>query len=467
MLSTVSIGVHFTSTHALIVCLEKDLFRIRLKEFARIDLVKNSTIVQQLETIGEYLNGFLQSKGLEDAQINLSFPAELSIVRQLTFPSSVREDLFSTIKYSLEKFIPIRTEDLHFDFSVISEDKDKKTISVLLGAAKKTDLKPFIDLAASAGISCVQIHAAAIANFICNDPELTVKTYPELYVFYADENTLDIIFFKNGQYDYSRQIQVNGTGNDLPALVENEIQNNAKTQNLSSPVRSIVFCGTGITTAVYEHFEKDPQVSLKKHGFGKYALPSENFIPAVGLAMNGLVEKMGFQLNLLPAAKRKKVSRTATYFMYALISIAVVLGGLWGAGHFIQQGMIQKNVNSQLAGLEKELTEINHKKSEINRLVKEIEAMNRLKKEQVEINQVLKELSRIVPSTSWVNSFSFKMDKGIRIGGESDSAADLIPLLEAADIFKNAVFLSAITKNSNGKEVFLIGCDIHRENTVK
>jgi general secretion pathway protein L len=93
--------------------------------------------------------------------------------------------------------------------------------------------------------------------------------------------------------------------------------------------------------------------------------------------------------------------------------------------------------------------------------------VNRLKREQVEINQVLNELSRIIPPTSWINSFSFKMDKGIRISGESDTASDLIPLLEASDLFKNAVFLSAITKNSTGKEAFLIGFDITRENAVK
>lgn len=467
MLSTFSIGVHFTSTDAFIVCLEKNPFAIRLKEFVRIDLAENSPIAQRLETIGDYLGEFIQSKRLEDAQINLSFPADLSIVRQLTFPSSVRDDLFSTIKYSLEKYIPIRTEDLHFDFSVISEDKDKKTVSVLLGAAKKTDLKPFMDLAGSmdAGISCVQIHAAAIANVICNDPELTVKAYPELYVMYADENALDIIVFKNGHYDYSRHIQVNGAGGDVPALMEKEIQAIIKTQIPGS--RPVVLCGPGITHAVYEHFDKDPQVSLKKHGFGKYALPSENFIPAVGLAMNGLVKKMGFQLNLLPAAKRKKVSRSATYFMYTLIFLSIVLGMVWGAGHFIQQGMFRKNIDTRLAEFEKELTEINHKKSEIDRLTEEIGAVNRLKMEQVGINAVLNELSRIIPPTAWINSFSFKMDKGIRISGESDTASDLIPLLEASDLFKNAVFLSAITKNSTGKEVFLIGCEIIPEHTVK
>jgi general secretion pathway protein L len=196
-------------------------------------------------------------------------------------------------------------------------------------------------------------------------------------------------------------------------------------------------------------------------------LPSENFIPAVGLAMNGLVKKMGFQLNLLPAAKRKKVSRSATYFMYTLIFLSIVLGILWGAGHFIQQGVVQKNIDTRLAEFEKELTEINHKKSEIDRLTEEIGAVNRIKMEQVGINEVLNELSRIIPPTSWINSFSFKMDKGIRISGESDTASDLIPLLEASDLFKNAVFLSAITKNSNGKEVFLIGCEIIPEHTVK
>ena len=236
MLSTYSIGVQFLQTRALIVCLAKKLSRIQVKEYAVVDLSQCQGIVHKLDALEEFLTNFLDSKGFGDAQIYISFPAELSIMRQLTFPSSVKDDLSSTIKYSIEKYIPLKTENLYFDSSIISENKENNIINVLLGAAKKTDLKPFIDFASSiiSGISGIHVHATTIANFISNDPELTIGSYPGLFVFYADGNNLDIIFFKDGNYDYSRHILLDNDADDLIELINSELEGKRDIQS-SSP----------------------------------------------------------------------------------------------------------------------------------------------------------------------------------------------------------------------------------------
>ncbi|MCK5099590.1 MAG: PilN domain-containing protein, partial [Desulfobacteraceae bacterium] len=314
-----------------------------------------------------------------------------------------------------------------------------------------------------AGVSGVQIHTTAVANFIWNDVKQIIKTNSELFVFYADEKILDIICFKNGIYDYSRQVTIDGSDDALLELINNEIKNKRDNKSSDQVETAVVFCGTGITQSICKHFDNDPGVSRKKHGFEKYSFPSDDFIPAFGLALNGLVRKLALPINLLPENKRKKASKAASYTMYSLIFMAIVFGILWGVGHFMHQNMINKNIDAQLLRLEKEVGEINLKKAEISKLEKKIKTINRLVMEQVEINKVLNELSEIIPSGSWLRSFVFKIDKGIRIMGESDAASDLIPILESSPLFKNCVFQSAITKNNNGKERFSIGCDIIME----
>ncbi len=464
MLSKFAIGVHFSHNHVFIVCLEKNLSNIQVKEHAQIDLSEESTIVQRLENLEGYLTRFIESNGISEPEIYISFPSEASIVRQLKFPSSVKDDLASTINYSLENYIPLKAEDLYFDFSILSEDKENNTLNVLLGAVKKTDLKPFIDLAVSieAGISGVQFPAAAIANFICNDRKLNFQSTTNVFVLYLDEKTLDIIFFKKGQFNYTRQIQL-VDDSSLQEIINNEIQIKKDTQLSKQLDAAVVLCGREMAKKDSRWIEEHPSINLKEHGFGKYALPSEDYIPAVGLALNGLGKKEKFQLNFLPENKRKKTLKTAKYLMYGLTFFGVCLGILWGFSAFMHQNMIHKNLDAQIQRLEGELLEVKDKNDKISKLENEVSMVNKLIKEQVEINDILNELSKIIPSGSWLKNFSFTMGKGIRISGESDNASDLIPILESSKLFENAVFLSAITKNRNGKQKFLIGCDIIQE----
>lgn len=469
MLSTYSIGVYFSKTHAFILCLDKSLSGIKVKAHECIDLSKNNTMSQRLENLGEYLSNFIDSNGLGEPEIYISFPGELSIVRQLSFPYSVKEDLSSTLKYSLEKYIPLKTSDLYFDFFILSEQKEKNIMNVLLGSARKNDLKPFVDISGSmeAGVSGVQIDTLSIVNSLLYDVKQIIKTNPCLFVFHADAVTLNIICFKEGFYDYSRQVQIDDSENALLDLIKNELENKNNDKLTDQVKTGVMVCGSGIVQPVHQYLNNNSNVILKKYGFDKYNLPSEDFIPAFGLALNGLIRKPGVPINLLPENKRKKASKAANYIMYSLAFIAIVLGILWGVGYAMHTNMVNKNIDAKLLQLEKEVSAINIKKAAISKMERKIEAINRVSREQVKIDKVLKELSDLLPQGSWLKSFSFKMGKGVRIMGESDAASDLIPLLESSSIFKNCVFQSAITKNNNGKEHFSIGCDINMEGLDK
>jgi len=469
MLSTYSIGVHFSKTHAFVICLDKDLFGIKVKADDCIDLSKNNTMAKRLENLGDYLTDFIDSKGLGEPEVYISFPGELSIVRQLTFPYSVKDDLASTLKYSLEKYVPLKADDLYFDFSILSEQKEKNIINILLASVRKNDLKPFVDLAGSMGpgVSGVQIDTLAVMNFIWHDVKQIIRTNPCLFILYCDGHTLDVICFKDGLYDYSRQIQVNEDENALLDLIKNELDHTKDKKSGDQVQTGIVACGSGIDQNIYQYLNSRPEFILKKYGFDKYNLPSEDFIPAFGLALNGLIRNLSVPINLLPANKRKKASKAANYIMYSLTFLAIILGIFWGIGYAMHQNMVNKNIDAKLVQLEKEVSAINLKKAEIRKIEMKIEAINRLSKEQVKIDRVLKELSDLIPQGSWLKSFSFKMGKGVRIMGESDAASDLIPLLESSSIFKNCVFQSAITKNNNGKERFSIGCDLVAEGLDK
>lgn len=458
-----SIGINFSNTHAFIVCMEKNLSGIRVKKHALVDFQKSITLAEQLESLEPYLVDFIKTNKISDPDIYIGFPRELSIVRQLEFPLSVKEDLFSTIKYSLEKFIPLKTEDVYFDCSVLLENKEKKTITALLGAGKKKDLKPFVDFAVSldSGVAGIQIISTAIADFILNGSDPSVKADENLFLCHGDGKILDVIFFKKGKFVYSKYLQMDD-GKDVFELMNAEIQHTCQHQTKPSEI-SLVICGTGFDDPSQKEFDKELTITVRDHGFKNYNLPSEEFLPAASLAMGSFGKKSAFQLNLLPESRRKKVSKTATYLMYLLICISIVLGIAWGGSFVIKERIVLSRYDSELLRLGNEVAQINESKAEISDLESRMEIINRLRQEQVFVSDILDELSEIIPSESWIKGFSFNMEKGIRINGFSDQASDLIPLIEESERFENCVFLSAITKGADGKEKFLIGFDVKKD----
>ncbi len=447
MLSKFSIGINFSGTHAYIVCLEKKLSAISVKAHTLIELDTRESDERHIESIEQYLSDFIETNSIIDPEIHIGFPRERSILRELEFPLAVKEDIHSTVQYSLEKYIPLKAEDLYFDCCVISENKQANTLKVILCAAKKEALKPFVDLAVSMefGVSGVGISSAAAVNYVAHGFDLAKDGGT---VFYADENILEISSFDNGVFGRSKYVKLD-TDSDIDDLVLSHDQG----------AGTVFLCGKRLSDALKQRLEDRAGVTVNRVGVEDYDLPSEDFIPALGLALSGVTDPV-FNLNLLPESKRKKASKAARYFMYMVVCVAVILGFAWGGSWIMYQRMTHSRLDDALARLSVEVMSVNSKRDDIAAFEKKINTLNTLSSQQIFMVDVLDELSRTIPSGSWVKSISFTMKNGVRIQGFSDAASDLIPLLEQSDRFKNSVFLSAITKGSDGKERFNIGFEL-------
>lgn len=460
MFSKFSIGIYFSNAHAYLVCLENTFSGIKVKKHELIDFIENDTLVQQIQNVEYYIKNFIETIQINDTEIHIGFPRNFSIVRTLEFPLAVKDDLSTTIKYSLEKYIPVKSDDLFFDYTVLSENKEKNTIKVILAAAKKDDLKPFIDLAVSleTGVSGVHVNSTAIINYLSFDTDILKQNHENLFVFHKDKLNLDIVFFKNNQFIYSKCVQ-SDDDETLFELINSQIYDPGQIQKPSVPV-TLVLCGKSITKTIRHRFEDDPNITLKSHEFTKYNLPSEDYMTAFGLALNGFMPKNHIRMNLLPAAKRKKPSKTGRTIMFFLIAMVLIFGVIFGASIILNQQMVDKKLDAEISRLESDIIEITNKKAEIEGIKEQINTINRLTKENISINDILSELSRIIPAGSYINVFDYNMTKGVKISGQSDISSDLIPLLEESPLFKNCVFLSAITKDNRGKERFFIGFEI-------
>jgi general secretion pathway protein L len=69
--------------------------------------------------------------------------------------------------------------------------------------------------------------------------------------------------------------------------------------------------------------------------------------------------------------------------------------------------------------------------------------------------QALLELTRILPADAWLTSYQ-QEDDTITISGFSTGAARLQKLIEDSPVFRDAQFVSSITRDASGKDRFTI-----------
>jgi general secretion pathway protein L len=78
-------------------------------------------------------------------------------------------------------------------------------------------------------------------------------------------------------------------------------------------------------------------------------------------------------------------------------------------------------------------------------LGKEISELKKIEMGEVGMIEILQELTQLLPTTAWIWNFKYN-GKEIEISGFSDSAANLIPLLNNSPFFEKVEFLAPVTK---------------------
>ena len=455
-----SISVSISQAKAFVVCLQKKMGNVSVFAQDVVDFHGTEKLQSRMDILVSYLAGYLEDKRIPDASLFIGFPRELSITKVIDLPAAVKETLLTSIGYSIEKYLPLKSQDIYYDCAVLCEDKKSKTMQVMLAAARKTDMVPYLDFAVSVdqGLSGVLFEPLAVADFIAYHFRSYFEKNENLFLFYADKFFVDVTLVKNHKIAYTRSVAYQDQAGAM-AFFTDEIDRFAHQNSRVSEVCAL-FCGPGVDAQIINTMVPSAEISVEKEFLTCPGLKSHDFLSAAGLAMAGLELDTLAQVNLLPVSKRKKASKKAVYLMVGLTVAVIVLCLIWAGSVAVKQNMVNTKLDGQLDHLSEQAGQIRDKQKKIAGLESKFALVNTIVETRVSINDVMAEISRILPKDTWIGSFSYSMGKKVRIEGYSDMAADLIPMIEASDLFENCSFLSAITRTQGKKEKFFIGFDI-------
>ncbi len=165
----------------------------------------------------------VQNLKITKKTVNIIIPDAYTYSQILTMPYLKEKELLSAIKYQADQFIPLPIDETTIDLDVISEDKAKNSLLILIVAASNSLIDRVGSLVEKAGLIPQNIEnqassACRIINFVNkNKPTkqatifVNIDYYSTTLYFYNPQLNLitNIYNFKIGLNLFSKEIQVN------------------------------------------------------------------------------------------------------------------------------------------------------------------------------------------------------------------------------------------------------------------
>ncbi|MDH3357886.1 MAG: pilus assembly protein PilM [Desulfobacteraceae bacterium] len=463
MISKESVGVEISNNHLTIVHVKATPFdtKICAQEFYELDAT--SGFVEKMETIHAMVRDFLRQHHIGSACLWIGLPAEMVIQRVIRLPSAAKENLAKALEYELPKYIPLAPEDVYFRYQILNEDRDEKQLTILLAAVKKKNLAPLIELRNNLGTGICGVESTATAGINglkWASKSISEKAYALAYVV---DTTLHLGYFENEQLRFIGTLELDDDlmNQSERLLQEFDYKGTTGTESDSTDALAVYCHGPGATKDMLQVLNELPNLEFSLLDLSQGPFEEKNSIASTGLALKSL-QSVAVDINLFPEHFRKKPSIIGRYIILALFVLTLITGMGWVGSHIVHQRVTGIRVDRELNELSDKINALEQANSEITALQERIDYLGNLQKDRIGALEFLKELTEILPETAWLSRLSVA-DNKVEIQGYTDYSTRLITQLEASPLFANAKFISTITKDRDGKQVFKIGFEINRQ----
>ncbi|MCP4692961.1 MAG: pilus assembly protein PilM [Desulfobacterales bacterium] len=453
-----SLGVELTENRMILACLKTSLKGVKLAAHGVYPLESDRKPRELPGRISESIREFTRRKRINPTNIHLGISGKLAVLKEIEFPLAVKENLGRTLGYELDKYAPLPVEEIYHDYQILEEDPGANRLKLIFGIVRKKEIDPFADLGKSlgAGLSGVEIHSTALANFAVHCSP--VKQRGVVAAIHLGTDVHDLVLFKGQQVRYARSLPPGGSAEDLLRTLAKIWKPSKKADDEESPRPGVLVLGPGAEPAALEEARAESEFDLIPLELADAGIPDWEIAPAFGLALKGLGQAPT-RLNLLPPRFRKKPPRAGLYIMILLTLLVIASGLAWGGGRFMKQRALHNQLDARIERLESKARDVDAVAARVEDARKRLDYLNGLRGKRLDVLDLLRELTMLIPETAWVRDFTYTED-GVKLDGFADSAAELITILDASPNFTDVGFLSAITKGKDGMERFRIGLKV-------
>lgn len=448
-LKQLSLGVAFGPDSIHLSLLSSQWKRVRQVDAETIDGFQAMPSEQRRHRV----QTFLERNRAAHCSVVLSLPRREVLLRQLELPFEARENLAKVVDYQLVNLLPSEEQAVATDTLVVREESDPPRLRVTLFVVLQSTLDRYLESCRELGLVPDRIlpGAVALADYLragalgAAAPGLVVRLEPDRG---------ELAGLVKGQLRLCKEFRYDPS--NLEEVLESESELFRGEAGLGEEVPIKLFLA-GDSDVLGGAEERLPVRTLSPPRSAGSPRPpvraSAAEWPALAAAFCSFKRKEALAVNLLPTALRPRKSRWEWVPSYALAALnALLLLAL------LLQGPVEQRAFSQRMSRERErlqpaVSDFRNLEAQRDLWQERAGLLEGHRHRNAYLLAALAELSRILPTDSVVTLLTLQ-DGRFRIQGTAGQAAALPRILEDSRHFVGVELVSAISRNSKGRETF-------------
>lgn len=207
-----TIGLDIGSGYLKLVQLKDTKGGYELEQFDMIplppELIVDGSIIDSLRLV-DSLKELARKARIKAKDVTISIAGHASvIIKRVALPDMSEDELYESIKFEAEQYIPFDIDDVDLDFQILGPKEDPGQMDVILVAVKKDIINEYLSVVKEAGFNCqiVDVNAFALENIY----EINYEIEPEKNVALVNigASTINMNILKGGISVFTRDSAV-------------------------------------------------------------------------------------------------------------------------------------------------------------------------------------------------------------------------------------------------------------------
>ncbi len=429
-------------------------------------VLKNYADMPEPELYGR-VQHFISQHPVNRDNVILGIPRDSVILRYITLPKEVEENLEQVAQLQFRKYEPNEEVESYLDYSVIERNEATGRIKLRVSMVEKVLIDRYLNLLNGFGLypysirisSAGLMYAAGVHRdgFPEKDPVLIYRLSADkaeaIMVLQGREFYSEVFYLKPGQeltvdwlmvettsfvsrisMKFSRISKMYLTG-QIPAEFFSE---------MTSRFGDVEYLADGINTS---------ELKLKRTDL-------EQTITSLGMALSGL-EKSGKKIpNLIPPSRRLVGGTPSMAATVVLAFLLLVVGLGWATQGYFQEKVLLEKIEHQIQVMETDVDDVFKLREEVRVKQEEVTLLRDLMANRQATLLILEDLSSRVPEDAYFRTFKIS-GNDVEIQGNGNRASSLVPII-AESPYLDAVKINWIRADSRneGKERFSFSATI-------
>jgi type IV pilus assembly protein PilM len=116
-----------------------------------------------LQNLAKIINDLIKSSQVETKNIVSAIPGSSVYTAVVKIPPMTQGELAKAIKYQAEQNIPLKLEEVKYDWQVVKQDPNSKELTVMIIAAAKGKVEKMMELFSYADLNVIALETATVA----------------------------------------------------------------------------------------------------------------------------------------------------------------------------------------------------------------------------------------------------------------------------------------------------------------